>query len=99
MKTPRSIATPSTLCEGLLTPHDSRPKVSRSVEVGETWRPTTSSRSGDPRRTGRCRLLTSAATILSLVLSAFVCPSVHAEDKLKALIIDGQNNHSWKVTT
>lgn len=38
---------------------------------------------------------TFAAVILSLVV---VAPTL-AQEKLKALIVDGQNNHNWKATT
>ncbi len=34
-----------------------------------------------------------------LMLIAIGCPSVFAAEKLKALIIDGQNNHDWKACT
>ena len=33
------------------------------------------------------------------LLLAVTCPSLHAAEKLKALIVDGQNNHAWKATT
>jgi len=42
----------------------------------------------------KSRLLPVIMTALTLSLS-----SVYAEDKLRALIIDGQNNHDWKATT
>ena len=34
-----------------------------------------------------------------LVLLTLGCPSLPAAEKLKALIVDGQNNHSWATTT
>jgi type 1 glutamine amidotransferase len=34
-----------------------------------------------------------------LAVLALVCASAQAADKLKALIVDGQNNHDWKGTT
>lgn len=34
-----------------------------------------------------------------LILSTLACPQSRAADKLKALIVDGQNNHSWDTTT
>lgn len=37
------------------------------------------------------------AGLLAFALAA--ATSLHAADKLKALIIDGQNNHSWQTTT
>ena len=37
------------------------------------------------------------AGLLALLLSSY--PSLHAAEKLKALIVDGQNNHSWQTTT
>lgn len=38
--------------------------------------------------------------VASLLAVAFLATaSTHAADKLKALIIDGQNNHSWQTTT
>ena len=43
--------TQSGLCEGLLTPHIARPKVSLSLSEMETWRSDTTARSGDRRRT------------------------------------------------
>jgi uncharacterized protein len=37
---------------------------------------------------------------LAAGLAAFlVCLDAQAEDKMKALILDGQNNHNWKTTT
>jgi len=40
-------------------------------------------------------------SIHALALLAFssICCPLHAADKLKVLIIDGQNNHDWKTTT
>ena len=37
--------------------------------------------------------------LLTLVALAFATATVSAADPLKALIIDGQNNHNWKATT
>ncbi len=37
------------------------------------------------------------ASLLAFAITATTSP--HAADKLKALIIDGQNNHSWQTTT
>ncbi|MCX6908672.1 MAG: ThuA domain-containing protein [Verrucomicrobia bacterium] len=34
-----------------------------------------------------------------LILFTLACPSLLAAEKLKALIVDGQNNHSWATTT
>jgi hypothetical protein len=42
-------------------------------------------------RTFRCAVM--------LLLVASLCASASAESKLKALIVDGQNNHNWKATT
>ena len=39
-----------------------------------------------------------AALLVGLLVSTF-CGTSMAEDKLKALIVDGQNNHNWKGTT
>jgi uncharacterized protein len=43
----------------------------------------------------------TARTILTFgwLLLAVTCSSMQAAEKLKALIVDGQNNHSWKTTT
>jgi len=41
-------------------------------------------------------------TLLAVAVLAFagaISVPAHAADKLKALIIDGQNNHNWKATT
>ena len=48
---------------------------------------------GKPMKTLRT-LLTVA-----VVLFTFACPSLPAAEKLKVLIVDGQNNHSWATTT
>jgi type 1 glutamine amidotransferase len=37
--------------------------------------------------------------VLGALLLAAASPSIQAEGKLKALIVDGQNNHDWKATT
>jgi type 1 glutamine amidotransferase len=37
--------------------------------------------------------------IISIIASLCVLTSVQAADKLKVLILDGQNNHNWKATT
>ncbi|MBI5821940.1 MAG: ThuA domain-containing protein [Verrucomicrobia bacterium] len=34
-----------------------------------------------------------------LIFLTFSCPSLLGAEKLKALIVDGQNNHSWATTT
>lgn len=36
---------------------------------------------------------------VSLVAFISVCSTIQAANKLKALVIDGQNNHNWKATT
>lgn len=41
------------------------------------------------------QLITAGALALALSAAA----PLHAADKLKALIVDGQNNHSWQTTT
>ncbi len=38
-------------------------------------------------------------TFLALGLLLMAADSLHAADKLKAIIIDGQNNHDWKACT
>lgn len=40
-----------------------------------------------------------SAIAVSLLTFVSVCSTLQAADKLKALIIDGQNNHNWKATT
>lgn len=42
---------------------------------------------------------TCTAGLLAVALSLAAAASLDAADKLKALIIDGQNNHSWQTTT
>ncbi len=37
--------------------------------------------------------------VLALVLPLFSAVSVHAADKIKVLLVDGQNNHAWIATT
>lgn len=37
--------------------------------------------------------------VFTLLAFSIVCPSLYGANKLKALIIDGQNNHNWKTTT
>src|SRR5258708_987820 len=37
--------------------------------------------------------------LASLTLALAMTSTTRAADKIKALIIDGQNNHQWKVTT
>ncbi len=44
-------------------------------------------------------MLRFPALLVSLSALAFFSTSVPAAEKIKALIIDGQNNHNWKVTT
>lgn len=39
------------------------------------------------------------AGLLAMALALAAASSLDAADKLKALIIDGQNNHSWQTTT
>jgi len=36
---------------------------------------------------------------MAAILFLSILPQIQAEEKLKALIIDGQNNHAWKTTT
>ncbi|MDZ4817473.1 MAG: hypothetical protein SGJ20_00715 [Planctomycetota bacterium] len=36
---------------------------------------------------------------LAVMVSMICVGSVNAAEKLKALIVDGQNNHDWKATT
>jgi len=36
---------------------------------------------------------------ITVCLSLFASQTVYATEKLKLLIIDGQNNHKWQVTT
>src|SRR4051794_20956324 len=52
------------------------------------------------RDAGRMTLSPGSRTLLfaALVFAAGVLP-LSAAEKLKALIIDGQNNHDWKATT
>jgi uncharacterized protein len=38
-------------------------------------------------------------SLLSILLSSLVCLGVASAEPLKVLLIDGQNNHNWKVTT
>ena len=38
-------------------------------------------------------------SLLALALGGFLSPLRAADDKIKVLIIDGQNNHDWKATT
>jgi type 1 glutamine amidotransferase len=40
-----------------------------------------------------------SAILLTLFAFCLVCPTLYGATKLKALIIDGQNNHDWKTTT
>jgi len=40
-----------------------------------------------------------SAIALALFVFGMVCPTLYGATKLKALIIDGQNNHDWKTTT
>ena len=37
--------------------------------------------------------------VAGLILFTIGCPSLWAAEKLKVLIVDGQNNHSWATTT
>src|SRR2546425_13332349 len=37
--------------------------------------------------------------LLAFSLAASLCSISSAADKIKVLIVDGQNNHQWKVTT
>src|SRR5437763_1123076 len=43
--------------------------------------------------------MTAFRWLLAGLVLAFASVSAGAESKLKALIIDGQNNHDWKATT
>lgn len=43
--------------------------------------------------------MTPSRILLVLALSAVAVPWTPAEERLKALIIDGQNNHNWKACT
>lgn len=42
---------------------------------------------------------TSPAFLLLIPLCGLVMTTAHGAEKLKALIIDGQNNHNWQATT
>lgn len=44
------------------------------------------------------RITRTALTIATLLLAA-TASSLHAAEKLKVLIVDGQNNHNWKACT
>jgi hypothetical protein len=48
-----------------------------------------------------CETMKTPSKILALGLLAFAATvgTSHAADKLKALIVDGQNNHDWKACT
>jgi hypothetical protein len=41
----------------------------------------------------------SSMLIVAVMLSLFVAIDIRAEPSLKALIVDGQNNHDWRTTT
>src|SRR5688500_18359832 len=49
----------------------------------------------------RYAMLLRVPTLLLLAVAALPAPASGADqpEKLKALIIDGQNNHNWKKTT
>ena len=38
-------------------------------------------------------------TVLAIALTAAATLSLHAAEKIKVLIVDGQNNHKWDITT
>ncbi len=40
-----------------------------------------------------------AIRLLSMTLALLIASTSFAEEKIKALILDGQNNHNWKGTT
>ena len=43
--------------------------------------------------------MTCRKSLILLILAAFTFTNANAADRLKLLIVDGQNNHDWKSTT